>query len=187
MLKRLSVLVRNFSGVNIGRKLFNAFICLFDLRTKLCLWRQGRIAEPVVADHSRLIRIGDRARLELAHGREGFLDSRLHLLKEISRKFHTANVDRKIEIGVAQKIFLKTLPERRGSHVATKLEFDRLKRRSWRGAASYYLGTGRRPSLRDGSTISRHSACLQIFRWRDDRCVVPRDFGTGVAVVTPSL
>ena len=111
MLKPFSIFSRNFSGVNIGRKLFNASICLFDLRAKLCVWRQGRIAEPVVADHSLLIRIGDRARLELAHGREGFLDSRLHLLKEISRKFHTANVDRKIEIGVAQKIFLKTLPE----------------------------------------------------------------------------
>src|SRR5207248_6605130 len=116
MLKWLSILVRNFSGVNIGRKLFNSFICLFDLRAKLRVWRQGGIAEPIVADHSLLIGIGDRARFELTHGPEGFLDSRLHLLKEVSRKFHTANVDRKIEIGVAQKIFLKTLPERRGSH-----------------------------------------------------------------------
>src|SRR5205823_2054179 len=73
MLKWLSILVRNFSGVNIGRKLFNAFICLFDLRAKLRVWRQRRIAEPIVANHSLLIGIGDRARFELAHGRDGFL------------------------------------------------------------------------------------------------------------------
>src|SRR5882724_4441711 len=142
MLKGPSALVRNFSSVNIRREFPDAFIRFFDICAKFRSRRQCRVAKPVVADHPLLIGIGDRARFELAHGCEGFLDSRLHLLKEISRKFHTANVDRKIEIGVAQKIFLKTLPERRGSHVATKLEFDRLKRRSWRGAASYYLGTG---------------------------------------------
>jgi hypothetical protein len=54
-----------------------------------------------VADHSLLIGIGDRDSSRAWPRR--LFDSRLHLLSEISRKFHTANVDRKIEIGVAQK------------------------------------------------------------------------------------
>src|SRR5947199_9309860 len=111
MLKGPSALVRNFSSVNSRREFLNAFVRFFDICAKFRSRRQGRIAEPVVADHPLLTGIGDRARFELPHGCEGFLDSRLHFLKEISPKFHTANVDRKIEIGVAQKIFLKTLPE----------------------------------------------------------------------------
>ena len=36
------------------------------------------------------------------------LDPRLHLLEEIIRKTHPADIDRKTEIVVAQKIFLET-------------------------------------------------------------------------------
>ena len=110
-MKGSSALVRNFSSVNIRREFADAFIRFFDICAKFRSRREGPIAEPVVADHPLLTGIGDRARFELPHRCEGFLDSRVHLLKEISRKFHTANVDRKIEIDVAQKIFLKTLPE----------------------------------------------------------------------------
>src|SRR6266513_1596501 len=122
MLKRPSALVRNFSSVNIRREFLKAFVRFFDICAKIRSRCQGRIAEPVVADHPLLTGIGDRARFELPHGCKGFLDARLHLLKEISRKCHTADVDRKIKIGVAQKIFLKTLPEGRGSHALTLME-----------------------------------------------------------------
>src|SRR5207244_6885829 len=68
------------------------------------------------ADHSFLIRIRDPARLQVAHGYERLVDLRAHLIEEIIRKFHPADVDREIEIVVAQKVLLKSLPERRRSH-----------------------------------------------------------------------
>ena len=60
--------------------------------------------------------IGDCARFQLPHRRERLLDFRLHFLEKILRKFHPADVERKIKIAVAQEISLKTLPQRRRSH-----------------------------------------------------------------------
>src|SRR5205823_3209365 len=74
MLKGPSALVRNVSSVNIRREFLNAFVRFFDICAKFRSRRQGRIAEPVVADHPLLTGIGDRARFELPHGCEGFLD-----------------------------------------------------------------------------------------------------------------
>ncbi len=64
-----------------------------------------------MANHAFLIGIGDRSRFELFHRSERLFDPRLHLLEEIIRKSHPADIDGNIEIAVVQKILLKTLPE----------------------------------------------------------------------------
>jgi hypothetical protein len=64
-----------------------------------------------MTDHPFLIRIGNRARLQFVHRCERLVDSRLHLAEEIIRKFHPADVDGELEIAVANKIVLESLPE----------------------------------------------------------------------------
>jgi hypothetical protein len=49
-------------------------------------------------------------------GRERLIDLSLHFAEKSFRKFHPADVDREIEIVVAQEIALKMLPERRLDH-----------------------------------------------------------------------
>jgi len=59
-----------------------------------------------MADHSVLIRIGDSARFQIAHGGERFLDRWPHLIEEIIGELHPADVDGETEIFVAQEILL---------------------------------------------------------------------------------
>ena len=66
--------------------------------------------------HALLIGSSDCSRLQLLHRRECLFDPRLHSLEKVVWKFHSADVDGKIEMAVVQKILLKTLPERRGRH-----------------------------------------------------------------------
>ncbi len=80
--------------------------------------RQSRIAQPVMADHAVLVGIGDCARFEFAHGRKSLLHARLHFVEKSFVETHPADVDREVRIIVAQKIFLKARPERRGRHGA---------------------------------------------------------------------
>src|SRR5947207_11579867 len=116
MLEALSVLWRDFSAVHISGELFDVRIGLIDVRAQLGSWREFGIAEPVMPNHSPFVRVRDRARFQLSHGRKSFFDARLHCCEKIVRKFHAADVDGKIEIVVAKKVFLKSRPERRGSH-----------------------------------------------------------------------
>ena len=64
-----------------------------------------------MADHPFFIWVGNRARFQLAHGRERLVDLRPHFGEEIVRKFHPADVDGKIEVVVTQEILLKPLPK----------------------------------------------------------------------------
>ena len=116
MFKAFSIFGRDFSGMNIRRKAFDAFVRLFDIGAQLLVRCQCRIAQPIMTDHSLFIRIGDRSRLELPHRGKRLVDLGLHFLEKIVRKLHPANVDGKIELVVAEKISLETLPERGGSH-----------------------------------------------------------------------
>src|SRR6266480_6984180 len=111
MLESFAVFGCDFSGVNIGRKLFDTLVRFLDVSAKLLTWCQRGIAEPVMANHAFLIGIGDRSRFELFHRSERLFDPWLHLLEEIIRKSHPADIDGKIEIAVVQKILLKKLPE----------------------------------------------------------------------------
>ena len=69
-----------------------------------------------MSDHSPFVRVRDRACFDFAHGGKRFLNAFLHRSEKIIRKAHSADVDREIEIIVAQKILLKPRPERSGSH-----------------------------------------------------------------------
>ena len=112
VLEALSVLRRDFSAVHVGRELFDARVGFIDVRAQLGSGREFGIAEPVMPDHPPFVRVRDCARLQFAHGGERFLDAFLHRSEEIIRKTHAADVDREIEIIVAQEIFLKPRPER---------------------------------------------------------------------------
>jgi hypothetical protein len=63
-------------------------------------------------DHATLVGIRDGAGFQVPHRSERFLDARFHRLEEPVRETHPADIDGKIEIVVAKKIFLKTRPER---------------------------------------------------------------------------
>src|SRR5436190_20853866 len=73
MLESFAVFGCDFSGVNIGRKLFDTLVRFLDVSAKLCTWCQRGIAEPVMANHAFLIGIGDRSRFELFHRSERLL------------------------------------------------------------------------------------------------------------------
>jgi hypothetical protein len=107
---------RDLPRVDIGRELPDARIRFLDIRAQLGRWREFRIAQPVMANHSVLVRVGDRARLEFAHGRESLLHERSHFAKKAFVETHPADVEGEARIIVTQKMFLKTRPERRGRH-----------------------------------------------------------------------
>ena len=98
-------------AVNVGRELLNARVSLVDVRAELRRRREAGIAEPIMPDHSLLVRVCDRARFQFAHVGEGLLDPRPHLLEEIVRETHPADVDRKIQVAIAQEIFLESRPK----------------------------------------------------------------------------
>src|SRR4030095_1796521 len=100
----------DFSGVNVRRKSFDVLNCFFDLCAKFRVWRQRRIPQPVMTDHAFLSGIGDCSPLQLPHGRKCFLNPRPHFLEEVVQKSHPADVERKIEIAIVQKVLLETLP-----------------------------------------------------------------------------
>ncbi len=91
----------NFSRVDVSRELFDPRVCGFDLGAQLRIWRERRLAQPVMADHSFFIGIRDSARFQVAHRGKRLVDPRSHLVEEIVRKFHPADVDRETEIVVA--------------------------------------------------------------------------------------
>ena len=116
MLKLFAAAAFDFSRMDISREFFDLRVCLFNLGAQLSIGRERRFAQPIMADHSFFVRIRDSACLQVAHGRERLVDLRLHLAEEIVRKFHPADVDRKSELVVTQKVLLKPLPKRRRSH-----------------------------------------------------------------------
>ena len=112
MLEFLAIARRNLSGMNIGGEFLDATIRLLDLGAQLRVRRQRSISQPVMADHAVLVWVCDCPRLQLAHRFKSFIDSGLHFCEEIIRKIHAADIDREMEIVVAQKIALETLPKR---------------------------------------------------------------------------
>ena len=64
-----------------------------------------------MTDHSLFCRISDCPRLQFLHRRKRLLDPRLHLLEQILRKFHAADVEGKTELAIFQEISLESLPE----------------------------------------------------------------------------
>jgi len=82
-----------------------------DLVAEEGVGREGRVAEPVVADHAALVRVGDGALLELPHGGEGLLHPGLHLLQEVVREPHPADVDEEAELLVLVQPLDVALPE----------------------------------------------------------------------------
>ena len=103
--------------MDIGSELFNPRIGSFDLGPQRGVWCKLRIAQPVMADHSVFVTVRSSASFQIAHGRKRLVDLRSHLIEVTLRKFHPTDVDRETEIVVAQKVLLKSLPERRRRHI----------------------------------------------------------------------
>jgi hypothetical protein len=82
-----------------------------DLAAEEGVGREGRVAEPVVAHHASLVRVGDGALLELPHGGEGPLHPRLHLAQEVLREPHPADVDEEAELLVLVEPLDVALPQ----------------------------------------------------------------------------
>ena len=111
-----SIFGRDFLGMNIFGETFDAPDGVFNFCAELWSRRKRRIAEPVMAYHPFFGGVSNCPRFQLSHRPKRLLDFGVHFLEEILRKFHPADVERKIEIAVVQKVLLETLPERRRSH-----------------------------------------------------------------------
>ena len=111
VLERLPARRRDSADVNIGGEFLDARVGFDNVGAQLVVRRKRRVAQPVMPDLAFLIRVGDPAGFEVAHRGEGLLDLRLHFFEEAVGKTHPADIERKAEIVVAQKIFLEPLPE----------------------------------------------------------------------------
>src|SRR5207244_3584343 len=108
-----SIFGRDFLGMNIFGEAFDAPDGVFNFCAELRGRRKRRIAEPVMAYHPFFGGISDCPRFQLSHRRKRLLDFRVHFLEEILRKFHPADVERKIEIAVVQQLLLERMTGRR--------------------------------------------------------------------------
>ena len=97
--------------MHVRGEFLDAFVRFLDIGPQFRVRGQRRIPQPIMADHSFFIRVGNCARFQFTHGRESLVDLRPHFGEEIVRKFHPADVDGKIEVVVAQEILLKPLPK----------------------------------------------------------------------------
>ena len=98
--------------MNIFGEFFYAVNRAFNFFPNFRSWRERRMAKPVMTNHSVFSGISDCPRFQLSHCCKRLLDLRLRSLEKILRKFHPADVERKIQIAIVQEISLETLPER---------------------------------------------------------------------------
>src|SRR4029077_12735585 len=115
---------RDITGMDLSGKLFDPRIRFFDIVSQAGSRSQSRIAQPIVTNHTALIRVRDRAGFELPHFRKGPLRPRTHRLQKIIGKSHPTDVDRETNLAIAQKIPLKALPKRVHQLELTRI-FDR--------------------------------------------------------------
>src|SRR2546423_9555448 len=112
-------------------------------------------------DHAFLVRICDSSLFQIAHCGERLVHLRPHRIEKIVRKFHPADVDRKSEISVAQKVLLESLPERRRSHKSVMSD-------RWRVTSIYRSGRTAMLFTCHMSPVTCHSlsaACSAFARW----------------------
>lgn len=117
-----------------------------DLGAKKGVGGKARVAEPVVAHHAALVGVSDGALLKLLHRDEGALHPRLHLLQELLREPHPADVDEKAQLLVLVEPLHVALPQlyrvllHRTATIAAVLgRVDRQRRGGGRGG----IGRGR--------------------------------------------
>src|ERR1041385_7706551 len=102
--------------MNVFGEFFYSVYGTFNFFPNFRSRRESGIAEPIVTDHSLFGGIGDCTGFQLSHRGKCLPDLRVRFLKKILWKFHPADVERKIEVAVVQKVSLETLPERRTGH-----------------------------------------------------------------------
>src|SRR6476660_1924164 len=101
---------RDITGMDLSGKLFDPRIRFFDIVSQAGTRSQSRIAQPIVTNHSPLIRVRDRAGFELPHLRKGHLGTRSHRVQKIIGKSHPTDVERETNLVITQKILLEALP-----------------------------------------------------------------------------
>ena len=106
-----SIFSRDFPAVNVFRESLDVLDRVFDFCPDCRCRRKRRVPQPIMTNHSFFCGISDCSRLELSHRRKRLLDLRPHLIEHVFRKFHSADVERKTEFTVFQKIPLKPLPQ----------------------------------------------------------------------------
>src|ERR1051325_432405 len=115
-----SLLRCDLPAVDIPGELLDSRIGLLDIGAEFRRRCKLRIAEPIVPNHSIFVWVCDRTRFEFAHGRECPLHKGLHLLEKALCKTHSTDVDGELQIVVAEKILLKSGPERGRTHSALR-------------------------------------------------------------------
>ena len=93
MLKFFAATAFDLSAVHIGCEFLDLGIRVFDLLAQLSVGGEFRFSQPVMADHPFFIGVRDSARFQIAHRGKRFVDPRPHLVEEIVREFHPADVD----------------------------------------------------------------------------------------------
>ncbi len=90
---------------------------ILDLRRDFRSGRQPGSAQPVMAHHAVLIRIGDGAALQLVHGAVGLPHLRLHALAEARLEVHAAGVQGQTDRLHPAQVAAIVVPQFRRSHV----------------------------------------------------------------------
>jgi hypothetical protein len=111
----LAVLWRNFAAVNLRCERVNVIENFLDLRAQIAGRQLGR-AQPVMADHTILIGIGNRARFQFAHRRISVLKFRLDAREEGIGKIEARNIEAQAKFFVEEAMGFEAVPEFGGSH-----------------------------------------------------------------------
>jgi hypothetical protein len=108
------------SLVHIGRKLHDACVRRCDGISNLRARREGRVTQPIVADHAVLVGVGDRPFFELVHRAERSLDWPVHAIEEAIVEPHPTDVDGQIDRRAHRQVLSVPTPQRACfAHVAT--------------------------------------------------------------------
>src|SRR5437879_1170491 len=83
----------DFAGMDFGREGFYGGESGSDFVANFRSWREGGIAQPIMTDHSILIRVGNRAGFEFCHCIEGLLQPRSHARDEFIRHVGTRQIN----------------------------------------------------------------------------------------------
>ncbi len=99
--------------MHIGGELADGGQRVLNFRRDLRRGRQSGRAQPVMAHHAVLVRIGDGAVLQVVHGAEGMLHLRLQPLAEARLEVHAAGVQRQTDSLHPAKALAITVPQLR--------------------------------------------------------------------------
>jgi hypothetical protein len=100
----------DFPGVDIGGKGLDGGDGVLNLFSDLRRRRQGRVAQPVMADHTFFVRVSDGASFKLRHFLERGIDPGADFVQELRREIHPADVHGEAQFRELAVVLLKPFP-----------------------------------------------------------------------------